>query len=100
MSTDEQRERYLTLYQLVRELLWREWDPIGVNELSSADDEYDAYVPPLVRMLLDGASDEAIARQLIDYEGNAIGLSNTGASLNRAFEIAERLIAIRDSVLN
>jgi len=100
MSTGEQKKRYLALYQLVRDVLWQEWDPIGVNKLSTADDEYDSYAPPLVHMLLDGASPESIAQQLIDFEGNAIGLSNTGASLNRAFEVAERLCAIRDSVMN
>src|SRR4051794_31652361 len=31
------------LYQAIREVLFREWDPIGVNDNPLCEDEYDSY---------------------------------------------------------
>ncbi len=35
----------------VREVLMREWDPIGVRDCADAQDEYDAYVGKVYVML-------------------------------------------------
>ena len=46
----------------LRDLLYREWDPIGVKELAEdSADEYEAYAGQLVRRLRTGASDEELA---------------------------------------
>jgi hypothetical protein len=49
----------------LRELLYRDWDPIGVKDLAvDAGDEYDAYAGQIVRRLRAGASDEELAALL------------------------------------
>ena len=49
----------------LRELLYREWDPIGLKDLADgSEDEYDAYVGQLGRRLRAGASEEEVAALL------------------------------------
>jgi hypothetical protein len=49
----------------LRELLLREWDPIGISRIADAQlDEYEHYAGQVVRRLRAGASEEEIARVL------------------------------------
>ena len=64
--------------------LWAEFDPIGVmDDPSCPRDEYDSYVGPTLRRLVDGASIEEIA----DYLESAVS-ERMGLTLDR--EEAER----------
>ena len=46
----------------LRELLYREWDPIGLKDLADdSADEYEAYAGQIVRRLRAGASEEDVA---------------------------------------
>lgn len=47
----------------IRDILLLEWDPIGVNEIDEARDEYDSYVPVVCQLIVRGAS----TLQLFDY---------------------------------
>jgi len=53
-------------FDAVRHVLYEMWNPVGVGGLPA--DEYDAYVWPIVRLLREGAHDEAIAAHLIGLE--------------------------------
>jgi hypothetical protein len=49
----------------LRELLLREWDPIGIARIADAqEDEYEHYAGQLARRLRAGASEEEIAAVL------------------------------------
>ena len=37
----------LGLYKRIDEILWEDWDPIGVNDVEEARDEYQSYLPGL-----------------------------------------------------
>ncbi|ELO0983535.1 MAG TPA: hypothetical protein DEU90_09215 [Enterobacter asburiae] len=52
------------LYEQVRSVLLQEWDPIGINDLIEASDEYDAYVQPICEMLYAGKEIEDIYQYL------------------------------------
>ncbi len=62
MATPEP-DRGEVIYQEIRSVLLHDWDPIGVGDVPSAQDEYDSYVRPVYRLLAGGATD----KQLIDY---------------------------------
>ena len=47
----------------VHNVLWNEWDPIGVNDFGP-DDEYDGYIWPLIGKIMRGESAEDIAAYL------------------------------------
>jgi hypothetical protein len=57
----------------ISEALWREWDPIGCGVPS---DEYDAYVPRIIRLLEAGADVDQIAAYLADTRENIVGERN------------------------
>ena len=55
----------------LRELLLREWDPIGIADLAEAPlDEYEHYAGQIARRLRAGASDEEIAAVLESFRGD------------------------------
>lgn len=63
------------LTEMVRESLWRDWDPIGVNEYPDARDEYDAYVGGVCSLLRSGADAHQIREHLKQIEIVTMGLS-------------------------
>jgi hypothetical protein len=56
----------------LRELLLREWDPIGIAKLADAplEDEYEHYAGQLGRRLRAGASEEEIAAVLEGFRSD------------------------------
>jgi hypothetical protein len=52
---NDRRDRYQSREHRakVREVLMREWDPIGVRDAPEAQDEYDSYVGKAYVMLMD-----------------------------------------------
>jgi hypothetical protein len=57
----------------IRDVLNREWDPIGVGEFT--DDEYDSYVGELAAMIRKNASDEKLLAYLewVEVDHMALG---------------------------
>ena len=79
----------------VRQLFWREWDPIGVNG-SGPDDEYDAYADKAYVMLtVEGAIESAIAAYLFKIATEHMGLSNHGWQAERSMHVAKLLVGMR-----
>jgi hypothetical protein len=80
----------------VRQLLWLEWDPIGVNQASEATDEYDRYADAAYVMLMDQrANAEAIAEYLYWVAAVHMGLGESEERAEAAGMIAEKLVALR-----
>lgn len=54
----------------LRDLLYREWDPIGISRIADDDqsDEYEHYAGQLVRRLRAGASEEELAAVLEGFK--------------------------------
>jgi len=78
----DQRQRAKLLMEAVREILLRDWDPLGVAADSSAPrDEYEAYVGPIASALLRGDSAPAVASQLRHFEEAQMGLSPATAGV-------------------
>jgi hypothetical protein len=81
---------------VVREVLLRDWDPIGVQELGLPEDEYDAYVGKVYVMLMDEESEETIAEYLLDIATCQMGLSDFDLS-ERSKRAAQKLVSLRPS---
>lgn len=80
------------LLPVVRELLYREWDPIGVNQHPQCRDEYDGYAPELVRLLLSGADEHKLASRLAEFQRVSMGMSMIDMDLHR--RVARRLLLL------
>ena len=72
-----------------RRVLLKEWDPIGVQDIEEAEDEYDAYADGVWRMLLRGMATEDIAAYLHQTATDYMGLRNF--RYDRSAAIAVRL---------
>jgi hypothetical protein len=80
----------------VRDVLMREWDPIGVAGIPEAADEYDAYASKAYVMLMDErATAEAISAYLFEIATKHMGLLNIGGLARRCDRAAKVLFAMR-----
>jgi hypothetical protein len=62
----------------IAKILLEDWDPIGVHDVTEAQDEYDSYVSGVYRLLVAGATAEALAAHLLAIENEAVGLALRG----------------------
>jgi hypothetical protein len=80
------------LWRAVKEILFREWDPIGVNSNPACGDEYDSYASGIVRLLQAEADEYKIAEHLRRLQRVSMGLSSANEERDR--RIARRLISL------
>jgi hypothetical protein len=78
------------LWQAVKEVLYQEWDPIGVNSNPECHDEYDSYAGTIVRLLQSEADEYKIAAHLRSLQRISMGLSSADDERDR--RIARRLL--------
>ena len=79
------------IYQKIDELLWSEWDPIGVNYVEDARDEYQSYTPKIFDLKINNAGKNIIAMSLYKIETDNIGL---GGNMFRCQEIADKIVSL------
>jgi len=84
-------ERAHQIQAQIREVLLREWDPIGVRDEPRAQDEYDSYVGGVYRLLASGASPRSVAEHLAKLEAEEMGL---GVSPDKLLRVATTLCAL------
>ena len=86
----------LKLYQTVDEILYDEWDPIGVRDVPEARDEYYAYLPQVFALLKDGNDPGTVAGYLSQIRVDRMGLPDDDAS---DLEVAGKLVALSAEIL-
>ncbi|MDH6308959.1 hypothetical protein M2451_001583 [Dysgonomonas sp. PFB1-18] len=52
------------IYDAIDEILWKDWDPIGINDNENIRDEYRSYTPYVFRLKMTGADAVKIAEHL------------------------------------
>jgi GTPase SAR1 family protein len=80
----------------VRQILLRDWDPIGIQDIAEASDEYDRYADKAYVMLMDErATAEIIAAYLYGVAAEYIGLGRSTQLEETTRGVAETLVALR-----
>jgi hypothetical protein len=80
----------------VREILLRDWDPIGVYGVADATDEYDTYADRAYVMLMDeGATAKEIAFYLFTVATEHMGLTDHGRLVEQSEQVAQLLVQLR-----
>lgn len=74
---DARERRAAKIQDAIRQILYRDWDPIGVFSLAPVD-EYDSYIGGVYRILASSRSEEALI-QLLERTAEDI----LGSALNR-----------------
>lgn len=72
ITQSELKKMYKGLNQLVDEILWNDWDPIGVKDVAPRD-EYMDYVPEICSMVIQNKSIDDITDRLYKIETETIG---------------------------
>ncbi len=86
------------LFAKVSEILWKEWDPIGVYDPESEwDDEYDNYVPVIVGYLLNDRDLYKISSHLVEIEINSMGFDGQKVTEHHK-NIAQKLIDEKNKI--
>ncbi len=92
---DYYQNRARVLQNKIKMVLLNEWDPIGVRDIPEANDEYDAYVANIYKMLISHKSIHEICDYLWEVETKYMGLIG---SKKNTINIAKRLLDVYESV--
>lgn len=85
-------EKARTYHTRIRDVLMREWDPIGVAGVPEAADEYDDYVPTIHLLLIRREPAARILDYLWEVETRHMGLCGNKARTRRVAELLHGLI--------
>jgi hypothetical protein len=90
MTSKEERAR--EIQRSIAEVLLRNWDPIGVRDAPQAQDEYDAYVGGVYRLIASGATARDLAEHLARVEAEQLGFQDTDPKM--LIPVAEKLLKL------
>lgn len=79
MGSREQRAK--EIQRAIGDVLLRNWDPLGVKDVPQGQDEYDAYVGGVYRLIASGASARQIAEHLMRIESDHLGYPDTSPKM-------------------
>lgn len=82
----------LKIFDSIRQVLIRDWDPIGVGGENRLADEYDAYVAPVYRILVGDRSENDLIEELRRIEVDEIGVGPSNVESLRL--VAQNLLSL------
>jgi hypothetical protein len=80
----------------VQEILFRDWDPIGVNGNELCRNEYDSYAATICRWLRDGVDEYKLVQHLDQLQRVSMGMSVVDDGLN--LRVAKRILELVPSL--
>ncbi len=87
---------YKIYYDLIREAVLNEWDPIGVKDIAEARDEYDSYIPMLCKLIMTKSSKEDIFKYLWNLETQHMGLDGDRQATDK---FADKLLQLSSDII-
>ncbi|MDC1161881.1 hypothetical protein OAT18_00410 [Tenacibaculum sp.] len=85
-----QSAKDLITYKKIDDILWNDWDPIGINDVAPRD-EYSGYVTGLFNLKKEGADRIKIGKRLLELETNSMGIPS---NLDECLIVADKIIAV------
>jgi len=79
-------------HEAIRQVLFRDWDPAGVNYNANLHDEYDSYIAPVHTVLVRSCSEDELIDLLRRTEFDEMGIASP--QLERIRTVARKLLAI------
>ena len=83
--------KQLLIFRSIDKILWNDWDPIGVNQISEVRDEYQTYVTGIYELKRKNASIEVLAERLIEIETYRMGLDG---DIDKCRVVAQKIIEL------
>jgi hypothetical protein len=92
--TDSREKRAAEIQSAVRQILYHEWDPIGVSG-SAPEDEYDAYIAPVYRILAGSRSEQDLVEFLSRTGEDIVGATRGSTEhYDQLRQVARRLLEL------
>ncbi len=85
-----QSAKDLITYKKIDDILWYDWDPIGINDVAPRD-EYSGYVTGLFNLKKEGADRIKIGKRLLELETNSMGIPS---NLEECLIVADKILAL------
>jgi hypothetical protein len=92
----EHLEQARIYHAAIREVLMREWDPIGVADIPEAADEYDSYIGQVHGLLVRREPPYKLVDFLWWAETEYMGLAG---NRRRTEQVAERLLRLPEEIV-
>src|SRR4026208_1701968 len=89
--SDARAKRAAEIQDAIRQILYHDWDPIGVSGLAP-EDEYDSYIAPVYRILAGSRSEQGLCVLRQHIESETIGLACD--SPEQLEPVARKLLAV------
>jgi hypothetical protein len=89
------KKRFKHYHEAIRNVLLREWDPIGVADEPAAQDEYDGYIPGIIGVLIRHEPRHRLFDRLWWIETEQMDLTG---DRERTDAVAGRLIGLREQI--
>jgi hypothetical protein len=80
------------IYKSIDDILWRDWDPLGVNDVEEVNDEYKGYTPQIFSLKIQGADREIIANKLFEIATDKIGVVG---NIDHCRQVADKIINVK-----
>ncbi|NHN25768.1 hypothetical protein FIA58_008785 [Flavobacterium jejuense] len=80
----------LIIHKKIDDILWNDWDPIGING-SSPRDEYSVYVAGLFKLKKENADRMKIGKRLLELETNSMGMNG---NLDNCLIVADKILNV------
>jgi hypothetical protein len=94
MPADARNKRAAEIQNSIRQILYHDWDPIGVAG-AAPEDEYDAYIAPVYRILAGSRSEQELCEFLFRTAHGNIGVAkDTVKSFELGRPIARKLLEL------
>jgi hypothetical protein len=92
------KNTYKELFKIVNQILWEDWDPIGINDNPQIHDEYSSYAPQIIKLLIDNKDSKQISKLLAQISNIDLGL---GPIPNEAYlGIAQKIKSKTQTITN
>jgi|tagenome__1003787_1003787.scaffolds.fasta_scaffold20497959_2 hypothetical protein len=85
-------KRGIRIQDSIRQVLYNDWDPLGINDYPSTVDEYDDYIAPIYRILVGSRSCDEVAETLRRLAIEKMGVSAGGTE--KLDSVAKKLLRL------
>jgi hypothetical protein len=92
-SASSRRSQALEIQDSIRAVLYEDWDPLGINDHLSTQDEYDAYIAPVYRVLVGNRSVNVLTNMLTRIARDEIGVPVGG--VEKLHSVAHKLLKLK-----
>jgi hypothetical protein len=92
-STLSRRSQALEIQDAIRNVLYNDWDPLGINDYPSTQDEYDAYIAPVYRILVGNRSTEELVKTLTRIARDEIGVP--AGDVEKLNSVTDKLLELK-----